>query len=75
MGNLFICPKCSEVKKSTRHHIYPRRWFGGSNHIYKICEKCHSNLERVIFQEEEGGKIQLPKRRYLQILYEFITNF
>jgi len=51
MAKCGVCPKCEEFKTLTRHHIFPRRWFGRgrrNGHYLYICRECHDELEGLI---------------------------
>ena len=45
-----LCPKCGEIGKLSKHHVYPKRFFGSKNNrIYLfICTRCHRELEKNI---------------------------
>jgi len=69
-----LCPKCLSITQGTKHHIYPKRFFGNGKNadndntpLLYLCRKCHSNLERLIPQHYE-----LDKEDYLQIAREFL---
>lgn len=62
-----LCSKCLEIKPGTRHHVYPRRFFGGEGPLLWLCRKCHDALELIIPQHT-----QLQKQEYLQLTREFI---
>lgn len=63
-----VCAKCLEVKRGTRHHVYPQRFFGGIGPILWLCRQCHDALERQIPQHT-----QLHKADYLQLAQEFLA--
>lgn len=46
------CPKCNETSYLTKHHILPRRHFGGGKRnnggIVKLCRRCHDTIESMI---------------------------
>lgn len=67
---IILCPKCLTLQLATRHHIYPRRFFGDSENapILFLCDKCHKQLEIRIPQYHE-----LDPEDYLQIAREFIS--
>lgn len=64
-----ICPKCLYLRDLTKHHLYPRRFFGnGSNSpILFLCRGCHDGIENLIPRDEP-----LQKEDYLQIAREFL---
>ena len=64
-----LCPKCLEMKHLTKHHIYPKKYFKGSNPpLFFICRLCHDALERLIPYRK------LSKQTYVQILTDFIRE-
>lgn len=65
------CPKCGEEKPMTRHHVYPKRFFGTrySNSLYLLCRECHNELEKYIPQQE-----LMPKAFYLAIIEVFLKG-
>lgn len=66
---VILCPKCLELKFQTRHHIYPRRFFGnGSNApILYLCDQCHKGIEAIIPRD-----VELEPEDYLQIAREYL---
>jgi 5-methylcytosine-specific restriction endonuclease McrA len=73
MSNGYIvrpCPKCRAELPMTRHHIYPKRHFGGGGgkDIFLLCRDCHDELERWIPQHQV-----MPREFYPAIIYAF-TN-
>ena len=45
---LNICPRCFNLDKLTRHHIYPQSKYGKNMFILYICRKCHDQLHREL---------------------------
>lgn len=68
---IILCPKCLTLQFGTRHHIYPRRFFGDSENapILFICRKCHDFLELRIPEMQE-----LEPEDYLQLVREFLLE-
>lgn len=66
-----LCPKCLYVRKLTKHHLYPVRFFGRPNNspILHLCRKCHDKIETTIPRDEP-----LTKRDYLQLAREFLAQ-
>lgn len=64
-----LCPKCMYLRDLTRHHIYPRRFFGAPKNspILHLCRSCHDLIEERI-----DKNILLSKREYLQICRDFL---
>ena len=63
------CPKCGLVKRLTKHHIYPQRFFGKEGPTKLLCRDCHDELELII-----PDLIKLSKRRYWEIYYDFLMG-
>lgn len=71
MRPYITCPGCTEWKKSTAHHIRPRRWYGRgqkNNHIVLICWECHCDLESYIPYR------QMPDEFYPYIVKRFFSE-
>lgn len=67
-----LCPKCLHIRKLTRHHIYPMRFFGSHKInpvICWLCRRCHDKVEKRIPQHTV-----LPKQEYLKIIREFLDG-
>lgn len=47
-----VCPKCKVDKVLSRHHVYPKRFFGGKGPLKLICRSCHDRLELYIPHNE-----------------------
>jgi len=75
MDRARTCLKCktSEAQKEiTKHHIFPKRFFGNgkrNNHHIRLCRSCHDELERLIpFAEEK------PRSFFLRVLWSWINE-
>ena len=68
-GHYGLCPKCLYLRDLTKHHIYPKRFFGRHSNtaILLLCRSCHDLLETNIPQDDI-----LHKEDYLQIAREFL---
>lgn len=74
------CQKCGSQKKLTRHHVWPRCFYKGRGPIVHLCRNCHNEIEIKIMSEErrlssghlEGGRYQLSRAEYMEILTEFM---
>lgn len=68
-GHYGICPRCMYLRDLTKHHIYPRRFFGKllNAPILFLCRTCHDLLETNIPQD-----MVLHKDDYLLIVREFL---
>lgn len=67
------CPACNveytvENWKS-RHHILPKRFFGGEGGLFELCRQCHNELEKLI-----PAKKQLTECEYKAILCDFVRS-
>lgn len=62
------CPRCGQVKVSTRHHVFPKRHFKDKT-IVRICRECHDHLENGIHRVENkmGGALD---RTWYQLLWD-----
>jgi hypothetical protein len=65
-----LCPKCLLILPGTKHHLFPKRFFGSEGPLLYLCRNCHSDLEKIIPQFQE-----LEKDDYLQITREFLGVF
>lgn len=68
---IIFCPKCCTLQLGTRHHVYPRRFFGESDDapIFWLCRRCHNQLERLIPEKQE-----LQPEDYVEILRQFLEE-
>ena len=66
---IILCPKCLQLEFQTRHHIYPKRFFGdGPNApLLHLCDNCHKGIEALIPRDT-----QLEPEDYLQIAREYL---
>ena len=65
------CIKCREYRKITRHHIYPKRHYGGGkkNQSYILfCRDCHDDIEKLIPHE------LIPHKFYTDIISVFLKQ-
>lgn len=62
-----LCARCLEIKRLTRHHIYPRQFFKKSPIIY-LCEECHNTLHQMY------PRLKVSKYFYLELVQEFILG-
>jgi len=64
-----LCPKCLYLRDLTKHHIYPRRFFGTPKNspILHLCRDCHDKIEELLPRHDK-----LSKRDYLQICRDFL---
>lgn len=66
-----LCPKCLYIRELTKHHVYPRRFYGNHKNspLLHLCRSCHDNIEKVI-----DPHIKLSKGAYLQLTREFLLE-
>lgn len=64
-----ICTKCLQVRPASRHHCFPKRFFGGEGPLLWLCRKCHNDIERIIPQFQK-----LTKEDYLTLTREFLLE-
>jgi hypothetical protein len=57
-----FCPKCFSFKLLTKHHVFPRRFFGNSSYGLHICRECHDDIEKVIPAHQK-----LTKSEYIEL--------
>lgn len=65
------CPKCKKPKDLTKHHVFPKRYFGNgnkNNSTIQLCRDCHNELELLIPLEQK------PKKFYLTLTWAWLTN-
>jgi len=66
-----LCARCLIVKRLTKHHIFPKRFFGSNpgSPILHLCRDCHNDIEVHIPQHTE-----LERDEYLAIAVEFLKG-
>ena len=70
MRPVIFCPKCKAITACTRHHLFPRRFFGGGNQpTIDLCPRCHRELETYI-----PVHIKLERVDYVRILRKFLEG-
>ena len=82
-----ICVKCGETVKGSaisRHHIFPKRWFGKgkkNNFTVDMCKPCHqgpTGIEKMIEKAEtvrSGERVQRLKWVYVDILARYLKGW
>lgn len=66
----YACDRCFGTTNGTRksrHHIYPKRFFGGGGPTVPLCEECHRILEQKWIPPFQ----QLTREQYRQVLAFF----
>ena len=70
MSNLVgLCPKCFHVRCLTKHHVFPKRYFGNgkrNSSILYLCAECHHG--------RTGIEATLPLRKLKKEEYISITK-
>ena len=62
------CPVCGEHTKMTRHHVFPKRFYGGSGPLVLLCRACHWTVEDYIPKHEK-----MPDDFY-QMIVEYVIS-
>ena len=60
------CRKCGKDNDLSRHHIYPRRFFGNHKKTICFCIECHEEIEKLIPFEKQDVEF------YRQIVKDFL---
>ena len=74
------CPACKKVRRLTRHHVYPQRWYKdkeGYDLILPLCNTCHRHIELVLeyFERAQSGyRRMLSDMSYAEIARLFIKE-
>lgn len=71
------CERCGTSRRPSRHHILPKRFFGGRGQIGYLCVWCHREIESEILRVETENtpfRVKLPARMYYDIFYNFIQT-
>jgi type I restriction-modification system DNA methylase subunit len=67
------CPVCNVLYTDgnwkSRHHILPKRFFGGIGGLFELCRDCHNELEKLI-----PYNTKLTEFEYRDILADFVIN-
>ena len=68
---LGVCPKCFRIRKLTRHHCNPIRFFKKRNNqsVLYLCKDCHREIEKILPQHRK-----LSKDEYTEIHQRWITG-
>ena len=67
-----VCPHCLRIRGLTKHHIFPKRFFGngnGNRSSLLLCEECHDFIEKII-----PHSIKLTKRQYIELHRFFLKG-
>jgi len=65
-----VCPKCKQYKPMTRHHIYPKCFYGKEKNdtVFLLCRDCHTELEKNI------PSFRMPHSFYPNVVLAFIKG-
>lgn len=70
---LGVCPKCFKIKRLTRHHLLPQRFFGKTKAIILLCEGCHiydeNSIERLLPQFRK-----LTREEYFEVTKKWLRG-
>ena len=67
-----VCPRCLHIQGLSKHHVFPKRFFGngnGNRSALLLCEECHEFIESII-----PFSIKLRKEQYLEIHRLFLQR-
>lgn len=67
-----VCPHCLKIRGLTKHHIFPKRFFGngnGNRSSLLLCQDCHKFIEDII-----PFSIKLTKEQYLELHKFFLKG-
>lgn len=56
MKNYAHCEKCGEYKRKTKHHVYPKTYFGRKGKKLILCRDCHDEIEELIPKFQKMSK-------------------
>ena len=69
-GQCVVCFEYyTEENPKSRHHILPKRFYGGNGGLFEMCRNCHNKLEKLIPLRKK-----LETWQYKQILEFFIKS-
>lgn len=65
-----LCPRCGKYRHMTKHHLFPRVFFGQKHNraFLFLCWECHEELHHLL------PEIKMPKEFYLVVTFKFIQN-
>ena len=64
-----FCVKCGTITLLTRHHLYPKRFFGLNESTILICRDCHDEIETILPRDRK-----LSKKEYLKIHKKWLKD-
>ena len=77
IGKLYgLCSACAEYNYLTKHHIYPKNWYGSgkrNNLLFTMCATCHSEFHHH-YIKCNLKRNKLSKKDCVKILEKFISE-
>ena len=67
-----VCPRCLHIRGLSKHHMFPKRFFGngnGNRSTLFLCLECHELIEDII-----PFSVKLRKEQYLEIHRLFLQG-
>ena len=67
-----LCPRCLHIRCLSKHHAFPKRFFGnGSSNqsVLFLCGECHEDIEKII-----PYSFRLSKEQYLELHSYFLKG-
>jgi len=75
-----VCPLCdrhySKKNKMSRHHIFPKKWYGQTTTKVEVCRECHNIFNRLFPHTNEKDVMWTSKEcvrnwvRFCDIYYK-----
>ncbi|MDA3815585.1 MAG: hypothetical protein PF549_04430 [Patescibacteria group bacterium] len=69
-----ICPKCFKLKRLTKHHILPKRFYKRNDHTIYLCRDCHDEIEVILERLECDNSGRLKHHHYQEVIKRFIRG-
>ncbi len=69
-----LCPRicCLKTRWLSKHHVFPKRWFGNGNGNLAtifLCGECHDMIEKIIPEV-----VKFTKEQYLELHRHFLKG-
>ncbi len=67
-----VCPRCLHIRGLSKHHVFPKRFFGkgnGNRSVLLLCGECHEFIENII-----PYSVKLNKGQYLELHQLFLKG-
>ena len=71
-GTMGFCPRGMHIRVLSKHHVFPKRFFGngnGNRSLLLLCLECHEEIERII-----PYSFRLSKEQYVELHRYFIRG-